>query len=206
MTRKIFSIKSIREKRYRYASLDPYYAALMGEPEMRFVAMFYGKSGSGKSVFCLKFADYYARNFGKVLYNSHEERTGKTIQDRIKEYDIYANRLWVADRMSFDEMCKSIEKNYYRMVVIDSVQYMGFTMDQLKELLERFSKRHLAVVMVSFGTKLGSPVGGTDLLHASDIKGFFFNGQVHFISRYLNRPVNKQLFSGFNSSKQLTLF
>ncbi|WP_165020148.1 ATPase domain-containing protein [Dysgonomonas sp. ZJ279] len=205
--KRIFSVKAIKEKKYQYLELEPKYAHLMGEPAKRFVALFYGESGSGKSVFTLQFADYFARNFGKVLYNSHEEGANKTIQDRVNNFDIDAKRLWIADSFSFDEMCHYIEKNYYRLIIIDSVKYMSFTNEQLKRLKELFAKRQLSIVMIDFGKALGSPASGIDLLHASDIKLYFKRGSVHAISRYLDQPVKYQLFTPQSADKrQLTLF
>lgn len=206
MAKEIFSIKSIKEKKFHRLELIPEYASLMGNPEKKFTGILYGESGSGKSVYTLQFADYYARNFGKVLYNSHEERISQTIQDRINNFNIDANRLSVANGLAFDRMCHYIEKNYYRLVILDSVKYMLFTMDQLKELRERFAKRQLSLLMVDFGKQKGKPASGVDLLHASDLKMYFKDGRVHCISRYLDKPTEKQLFVPTKANKQPSLF
>lgn len=204
--KRIFSIKAIKEKKYQYLDLAPEYAFLMGEAEKKFIGLFYGESGSGKSVFTLQFAAYFARNFGKVLYNSHEEGANKTIQDRVNNFNIDAKRLWIADTFSFEEMCSYIEKNYYRLVIIDSVKYMNFTVDQLKRLRELFAKRQLSIIMIDFGKSKGNPASGIDLLHAADIKLYFKNGRVHALSRYLGKPVEKQLFTPQSAKTQPTLF
>lgn len=193
-TREIFNVRSIRERKYHTLNLGEFYTPLLGEPEAKFTAMCYGPAGSGKSVFALQLADYLAKNVGKVLYNSHEERVNQTIQDRIVEYNIDAQRLFFGNALKFDSMVDKIRKNYYRVVVIDSVQYMDFTYDQLKELRTAFAKRHLSVIMVSFGTALGNPDRSRDLLHASDIKLFFKAGTVNIVSRYTSKPVDKLLF------------
>jgi predicted ATP-dependent serine protease len=206
MAREIFNIKSIREKKFHRLELIPEYAELMGIPERKFTGIFYGESGSGKSVKALQFADYFAKNFGKVLYNSHEEKVNQTIQDRIFNFNINAQRLWIANGISFERMCGYIEKNYYRLIIIDSVKYMNFTIDQLKELRERFAKRLLSVIMVDFGESKGKPASGRDLIHASDVKMYFKNGRVHSVSRYLDQPSEKQLFLPKNSIRQASLF
>lgn len=206
MAKEIFSIKALKEKRYDCLNLSEEYAYLMGEPEKRFIAIHYGESGSGKSVHTLRFADYFARNFGKVLYNSHEESVNKTIQSRINNFHIDAGGLFVANALSFERMCHYIQKNYYRLVIIDSVKYMGFTFDQLKELRIRFAKRKLSIIMVDFGTAKYSPASGKDLLHAADIKMFFKNGRVFSESRYLDTPREKQIFLPQLSKWQPSLF
>jgi len=83
---------------------------------------------------------------------------------------------------------------------------MNFTIAQLKELRERFAKRQLTIVMVDFGSSKGSPASGKDLIHASDVKMYFKDGRVHSISRYLDKPIEKQLFTPQSAKKQPTLF
>ncbi|MCL2328953.1 MAG: DNA repair protein RadA [Bacteroidetes bacterium] len=206
MKRQIYNIKTLKEKKFHTLSFSEQYAALFGNPQRNFVAMCYGESGSGKSVFLLKFADYFARNFGKVLYNSHEEGVNQTVVDRINNFDIGAPKLFIANALNFDEMCNKIEKNYYRLVIIDSTKYMNFTFAQLKELRTRFAKRQIVIIIVDFGKQKGSPQSGVDLLHASDVKMFFKNGAVNSISRYLPEPANKTLFVPKRESKYPTLF
>jgi predicted ATP-dependent serine protease len=204
--RLIFNIKTIKEKKFHKLELSPEYTELMGLPERKFTGIFYGESGSGKSVKALQFADYFAKNFGKVLYNSHEEKVNQTIQNRINNFNIDAQRLWIANGVDFEDMCDFIQRNYYRLVIIDSVKYMNFTIDQLKELRERFSKRQLSIIMIDFGEAKGKPASGKDLIHASDVKMYFKNGRVHSTSRYLNQPTEKQLFMPKTSKKQPSLF
>ena len=197
----------MKDKRFHVLEFNEFYAKLMGKPERNFTMMCYGESGSGKSVFLMQFSDYFAKTFGKSLYNSHEEGANQTIQNRINNFNIDAQKLFVADAMTFDEMCTAIEKNYYRLVIIDSVKYMGFTFNQLRELRKRFAKRLLCVCIVDFGSSKGSPDSGKDLLHAADVKMYFKNGRVYSISRYLDAPVEHQLFIPQKSpNQQPTLF
>ena len=204
--KQIYSIKALKEKKFKTLEFNEEYRLLFGNPERKFVAECYGESGSGKSVFLLQFANYFAKNFGKVLYNSHEEGANQTILDRINNFDIDAGKLFISDALQFDAMCEKIERNYYRLVIIDSVKYMGFTFAQLKELRERFSKRQLSVILVDFGKVQGKPLSGVDLLHASDIKLFFKGGRVYSLSRYLSTPTEKQLFIPQKKTNQPTLF
>lgn len=192
--REIFNVRIIRERKYNTLNLGEYYTGLFGNPEAKFTAMCYGPSGSGKSVFTLQLANYMAANIGKVLYNSHEERVNQTIQQRIHEYGISSDKLFFGNALSFDKMMDKIRKNHYRVVVIDSVQYMDFTYDQFREMRAAFAKRHLSVIMVSFGNSESNPDRAKDLLHASDIKLFFKSGSVKVVSRYTGRPISRRLF------------
>lgn len=204
--KRIFSIDAIKNKKYHSLELDPKYAELMGEPERNFTAIMYGESGSGKSVFALQFAEYFANEFGKGFYNSHEEGANKTIQDRVINFNVTAKRLWIADCYDFEEMCDHIQRTYCRLVVIDSVKYMNFTIAQLKDLRERFAKRQLTIIMIDFGASKGSPTSGKDLIHVSDVKMYFKDGIVHSTSRYLDKPIQKRLFTPQTANKQPSLF
>jgi len=202
--REIINIRQLLEKRYQSLDLGPY-NELLGKVEARFTMMLYGPSGSGKSVFALRLADHLAKTYGKVLYNSHEERDNQTIQQRCLEWKIDAPKLYVGRALCFDRMMDKIERNKYRVVFIDSLQYMDFTYEQLKEMRSRFSRRKIALIMISFGSSSGNPDRAKDHLHASDVKCFFKGGHLHIISRYLNHPVDHQLFI-MNKSNQQTLF
>jgi archaellum biogenesis ATPase FlaH len=202
---KIISIKTLKNKQYETINLGDEYNALFGTLQSRFVMMCYGPSGSGKSVFALRLAARLAKE-GKVLYNSHEEKDNKTLQDRTIEFEIEAPRLFIGVSLDFDQMVAKIKSNHYHFIVIDSVQYMAFTYDQLIALGEVFKrKKKFGVIMVSFGNTAGNPDRAKELLHASDVKCFFKNGGVNVVSRYLKNPVGKLLFSTRNTN-QLSLF
>lgn len=139
-----------------------------------------------------------------MLYYSNEESVNKTILDRINNFNIDAQRLFVANAINFDQMCDYIQKNYYRLVIIDSMKYMNPTIDQLKELHTIFSKRQLSVIMIDFGESKGKPARSKDLIHASDVKMYFKDGTVHSTSRYLDKPVQTRLFTLQMTNKQPT--
>jgi archaellum biogenesis ATPase FlaH len=202
---KIISLKSLKKKQYETLDLGAEYAALLGTLQTRFVMMLYGQSGSGKSVFALQLAARLARE-GKVLYNSHEEKDNKTLQDRVNMFGVDAARLYIGVSLDFDQMVEKIRRNHYHFVVIDSVQYMSFTYDQLIRLNELFRrKKKFGVIMVSFGSSPGNPDRARDLLHASDVKCRFHDGRLTVVSRYLEYPVGKILFRT-GSKQQLTLW
>lgn len=193
--RTLYNLRQLREKKYTEIDLGEEFSQIMGKPEARFAAMLYGPSGSGKSVFALRLAAEFARRYGKTLYVSHEEATNKTLQNRIVEFGIDAQRLWVADQWPFEKVLEKTRTNHYRFIVFDSVQYMKLTPAQLKQLFAEFPKRKLSVAMVSFGgAKPGNTTGANALLHACDVKLHFYNGTVTSHGRYLKQVLRKTLF------------
>lgn len=198
------SIKQLKGKTYETIDLGERFRPLFGLIQTKFVIMNYGNPGSGKSVFTLELCEALSAH-GRVLYNSHEEKDNKTLQDRVKEFNIESGKITIAVSVPFDEMVSKIKRGKYSYAVIDSVQYMGFTYDQLKELSELAKrKRKFGVIMVSFGNKKYNPKNAVDLLHASDVKCYFHNGFIEVESRYLKAPKKAQLFKSTN--KQPTLF
>jgi hypothetical protein len=188
------NIKQLKQRKYTPVDLGEY-TDLLGNIDGKCTIMCYGSSGSGKSTFVLKLSDYLAGKYGKVIYNSHEEKLNKSLQQRVQNYNISNPNLYFAPGWDFETLMDKILKLKYRVVVIDSVQYMKFTYEQLIELKERFSRRNILLILVSFGSTLGKTDGADKLLFASDIKMHFNQGILTSISRYLDKPVKKQLFN-----------
>ena len=137
---RIISLKTLKEKKYYTLNLPEKYTSLLGMPAAKFTMMCYGPSGSGKSVYALQFCEELGRH-GKVLYNSHEERDNKSIQDTVNDFNINSNKIAVGLSLPFDVMVEKIRRNHYSFVVIDSIQYMQLTYDQLKELHKMTKKK-----------------------------------------------------------------
>lgn len=192
------NIKQLKQRKYTPVELGEY-SHLLGDIDGKCTIMCYGSSGSGKSTFVVKLADYLAGKYGKVIYNSHEEKLNKSLQQRVQNLNISNANLYFAPAWDFETLMEKILKLKYRVVVIDSVQYMKFTYEQLIQLKERFKKRNIILILVSFGSALGKTDGADKLLFASDIKMHFQQGILTSVSRYLDKPVKKQLF---NPNKQ----
>lgn len=210
--RKIFNVKSVLELKYEILDFgtptDGLPAAmrdhgqhireLISVPERNFNGMAYGASGSGKSTWVLKFAWLFSLMFGKTLYATYEERTNKTLQDRIINLGISkanAPKLYFGRDLTFEEVKHKIKSNHYKLVVIDSVQYSDFTIDMLHDLRLTFKRKKIAFFFVSFGTSKGKTDGAKDLLHASDVKLYFHNGKVLSHGRYIEQQIEKVLFT-----------
>lgn len=202
---RIISIKTLKEKNYETIDLGDY-NNLFGLIESKFIIMCYGPSGSGKSVFVLQLLEELTKH-GKALYNSHEERLKKTIQNRVINFGISSPKIAIGESLPFDVMMQKIKANHYSYVVLDSIQYMDLTYEQLKELVE-FTKRKkkFGIIMVSFGNTMDSPTRAIDHLHAADVKCFFKNGGVTITSRYTDQPIHRHLFSPKRQNQQGKLF
>ena len=125
----------------------------------------------------------------------------------MNNFKIDSKKITIAVSVPFDAMVQKIKRGHYSYVVIDSVQYMGFTYDQLKQLKELGkSKKKFGIIMVSFGSSQDNPKNATDHLHAADVKCFFKKGNMHVKSRYLHQPKTVRLFDPKTDNNQPTLF
>jgi len=114
---RIISIKTLKEKKYETIDLGDY-NKLFGIIQSKFIIMLYGPSGSGKSVFALQLCEELTKH-GKLLYNSHEERDKKTIQDRVINFNINSPKIALGVSLPFEVMLEKIKSNHYSYVVID---------------------------------------------------------------------------------------
>lgn len=184
----IINVKTLREKQFRSLAFEGDWLELFGEPECNFKLLCYGKEKSGKSTMILRFADYLAKNFGKVFYNSHEEGHSKTFQDRVISNNIDAPKLFVGHKVGFSEMMDdSFKRRYYKSIIIDSLQYMNLTYSQYKHLTAKYKNK--SFIFVSQINGRGKIKGGTDIAHAVDIKMFTFDGKARIQSRFTSEKV-----------------
>jgi len=207
-THRYLSIGQLKAKKYETVDLGERYNTLFGIMQTKFVMMVYGRSGCGKSVLVLQLCEELSKH-GKVLYNSHEERDNKTLQDRVNDFEISSKKITIAVSVPFDAMCEKISRGHYSYLVIDSVQFMSFTYEQLKQLIHLFKKKKkFGIIMVSRGDAKYNPKSAIEHLHACDVKCFLKSGHIDVESRYLKAPVSKRLFAPKeqNTNGQTTLF
>lgn len=188
------SVGQLKAKKYETIDLGDRFRELFGTIQTKFAIMIYGPSGCGKSVLTLELCQALEKH-GKTLYNSHEEQDNMTLQDRINNFNIDSKKLTIAVSVPFEEMVNKIRKGHYSYCVIDSVQFMAFTYDQLKELKELAKrKKKFGIIMVSRGDAKYKPKNAIEHLHACDVKCFMKNGYADVESRYLKEDVRKQIF------------
>jgi DNA replication protein DnaC len=143
---KKLGIKQMMQKTFTIIkNLSPKLTEALGELEDCFDCIVYGKSGNGKTSFVIQVVKELVMlgKVGKVLYITYEEGHGKTLQDLIKRFglDELGNNIEFMDHATFDELYTLLNKRQSsKVVVIDSIQYARFTLDQCHQLKERFIK------------------------------------------------------------------
>ncbi len=163
---KIVSSRTMRGWKYKLFPFVGKWKDFFGTPEYAFHLAVHGKPGEGKSTFCVQFADYLAKNFGKVIYISGEEGLSKTVQDKIINNGIDNPYFFFADIKSYEEIKTEIP-NEYHFVFIDSLDTLRIDPIRLKALKEHYPQS--AFITISQSTKDGKMRGSLELVHDADI-------------------------------------
>lgn len=119
--------------------------------------MVYGKPGSGKSTFSLKFASAYGR---RVLFVAVEEGLSESLKEKIFSWELVGD-VFISDAQSRREMNMDIEEVRPSLLVIDSI---SASQDNLID-----SSIEVAQIWVCHSLKSGDYKGESSLGHVVDL-------------------------------------
>lgn len=141
---------------------------ILGNPEENFILMIYGMPAQGKSTFAVKLTEFLSQNFGRVLYNSSEEKFSLSLQRKFQNITIndYVTISRFVNASDLENYLKGDIKKP-RFIVIDSVNDMGMKVQDLKRIREADKRRGIIFIVQS--TKEGGYKGGTEFAHEADI-------------------------------------
>jgi hypothetical protein len=138
---KRLNVKQLAQKKYTIVDgLSDELRAAIGDIEDSFTAIIYGDSGNGKTNFLIRLLKEL-KPVGDMLYISYEEAHGKTIQDLIIRHDLENDlpNLRFSDGETIDELMSMLKKKRSpKVIVIDSWQFSGLTLDDYKLLKKNY--------------------------------------------------------------------
>lgn len=138
---KRLNVAQLVEKKYTLVEgLSEEFKAAFGEIEDSFTAIIYGDSGNGKTNFLIKLLKEF-KDLGDMLYVSYEEAHGKTIQDLIFRHNLHEElpNLRFSDGETAEELITLLKKKRGpKIIVIDSWQFSGLTIEDYKTLKKQF--------------------------------------------------------------------
>jgi KaiC/GvpD/RAD55 family RecA-like ATPase len=174
---KVISIDQLLRKKYKELSgLSERFVAAHGVLEDRFVMCVYGKSGQGKSNYvgqvCKELLQALEAEKARLLYVALEEGHGRTIRDTLVRQELsgFTGRVMIAEGGNYADLVEKLSKQKSpKIVVIDSLQYLGINYEQYKELKERFKAKIFIFISHSSGTQ---PKGTTaqEIVYDANIK------------------------------------
>lgn len=119
-----------------------------GCPELCGSWLIYGNSGNGKTRFAMMLCKYLA-GFEKVIYNSWEEGSSKSMVEAIKAVgmeEVKSNFL-LLEQETFDELRERLRRRKSpRVIFIDSWQYMGANYANYRELRAEFKNKLFVII------------------------------------------------------------
>lgn len=197
---KLVSSRDLRKRKYNCFPFTGKWKDFFGLPSYAFHLAVHGKPGEGKSTFCVQFADYLAKNFGKVVYISGEEGLSKTVQDKIINNGIDNPYLFFADIKSYHEIKVEVP-NEYHFIFIDSLDTLRIDAIRLKELKEHYPQS--AFITISQSTKDGKMRGSLEIVHDTDIAAKVENGvAITTKNRFQARGTEFKVFDNVETKKK----
>lgn len=118
--------------------------------------LIYGESGNGKTELCVQLAEYYTK-FGRVAYISLEQGISSTIQEPFLRYEFNEKcdcKLYKRTNRkmtTYEEVLEFVKKTNYKIIFIDSLNYMQAKAGQFIEISEIAKKRKRTLVNVAWG-------------------------------------------------------
>ena len=162
---KAISLESLKSKKFNTWKFSDKWKDLIGTPEANFCMMVYGKPGQGKSYFTLELSEYLASNFGTVLFNSSEEGSSLSLQNKIVDFNMENIFLGSADHVNSLQFL--LTQSPYKFVVIDSINHMNITPEDLRKLRGLHPSKAFICILQS--TKSGDFKGSNEYEHDADI-------------------------------------
>lgn len=135
------SNKQFLEARFEAADFSGPWLEAIGRPDLRGTWIIYGRSGSGKTTFCLQLAKYLTE-FDRVAYNSLEQGESSSLQiawRRVGMHEV-GSRIVLLPKFSLKELKEYLcKRKSPRIIFIDSVQYLlGFKLSDKIALNDMF--------------------------------------------------------------------
>lgn len=162
---KAISLESLKIKKFKTLEFTDKWQELIGTPEANFCMMVYGKPGQGKSYFTLELSEYLASNFGTVLFNSSEEGSSLSLQNKIANFNM--ENIFLGSANDVNSLQFLLTKSPYKFVVIDSVNHMNITPEDLRKLRGLHPTKGFICILQS--TKNGDFKGSNEYEHDADI-------------------------------------
>lgn len=163
--------------------------ASMGNPATSGTWIIWGMPGNGKSSFVMQLAKYLCR-FDRVVYNSLEESTGRSLQMSIERHQMEEvnKRFLILDREPMDKLIERLQKKRSPgIVIIDSFQYSGLTYNGYKEMKEALPGKLIIFISHAEGIR---PEGraAKKVEYDADIKILVSGFRATAKSRFMNTP------------------
>lgn len=197
---KVLGIKQFHQKTFKFLNLKKSeFKDLLGNIPKYFILVVYGFSGNGKTEFVMKLVKLLSNN-GKVLWLSYEQRHGSDLQMATMRNGMQdaSGRFLVSDPLAeiepnvtlLEDLCNYLDKRGSAdYIVIDSLDYTGFTWDDYTMLKERYFDKK-GIIFIAHSSKNGT------LKKRISERIIFDGGMGFFVKDFICFP-EKNRYGGF---------
>ncbi len=160
MAKRAYSPREIAKKKYKTLQWEPLWSEPFGNPCINETWFISGASASGKSSFVMQLAKELCKQ-GTVLYLSYEEGVNQSFKERTQLFNM--NEVQGRFRVAVDDTLEELTERLSRpkspqFVIVDSFQYADWTYEQVKGLVEKFSRKSFLFISQEYkGQPMGKP-------------------------------------------------
>lgn len=138
----------------------------LGRPSKNFYMNISSQPGDGKSTFAIRFANYLATDFGKVIYVTNEEDAAR-IKLKLNQVGKLAKFDFDFEARTMNDIAELVEEEGYNHVFIDSAQNAGIDYKELWNF--HINHPYTSMVVISRQTKSGCTRGSQNKEYDGDI-------------------------------------
>lgn len=191
--KRALTLKNVEDYRPNTMGFSGRWLDTIGDPDPSGSWIIYGESGNGKTRFALQLSKYLL-SFKRVrmAYNSLEEGLSTTFAQAILQTGLQTEtkghfELW--SKYDLPEMLRALEKKRSpNVIIIDSIQYLGISYDEYKELVKKYPRKLFIWLSHEAGSKPDGQVA-RKVLYNSDVKIRVKNYYANITSRYQGKSV-----------------
>lgn len=173
-------------KQFTLANFEGKWLHHLGRPSLTGIWFVYGKSGAGKTTYCLQLAKYLASFDKRIAYNSLEQGVSPSLQAAWRRGNMaeVGRKIILLDREELDALRLRLNKRQSpEIVFIDSVAYLQNSVDDILSLRYEYPSK----LFVLLGQeKDGEAFGAKQIRikHDADIKIRLVGGIAKCETRY----------------------
>lgn len=197
---KVLGVKQFHQKTFKFLNLKKCkFKKLLGNIPKHFILVVYGFTGNGKTEFVMMLVKMLSRH-GKVLWLSYEQRHGSDLQMATmrNEMEDESGRFLISDPLAdlpedvslLEDLDRYLEKRGSAdYIVLDSLDYTEFTMEDYKYLKTKYDDRK-SFIFIAHSSKNGT------LKKRISERIIFDGGMGFFVSNFIVFP-EKNRYGGF---------
>jgi len=162
----VMTATQLRNMTFDLLTVKNAYGSLFGRPERGFAMAVYGLPAQGKSTFAAQLAYDLAVDNGNGIYFSAEEGFSQSLQNKGNTFN--TDHLLFSDHKTLSSVRIELRRTHYDIVVLDSIQQIGITPDELVSL--RDENPRTSFIYILQARKDGDFKGNNRYAHDADIQ------------------------------------